>query len=251
MISREAKALYYSLFGVFMRFNGAFYKALRAPGSGNSNTVRVHLGPGQKNYLTGWINADANFISAKCDVWVNLENPLPFKPNSVDVFYSHHVIEHLADCNLVSHFKQMFRALKPGGMIRVGGPNGDMAIRKYLAGDASWFGNFPDRHDSIGGKLKNFIFCRNEHLTILTPSYLEEIAKAASFERIEFCVPGKTTSNPQAIDARILERNRGVRRPIRTRYCSSAIRPSCRGNCDALAQSSQLAEVARPSRVTA
>jgi predicted SAM-dependent methyltransferase len=204
MISRKAKARFYFVMGVPMRVNGVVYRALWAPRTGNGSFVKVHLGPGQKNYLTNWINVDANFVTAKCDVWANLEHPLPFRENSVDVFYSHHVIEHLPDSMLVEHFRQMFHCLKPGGMIRAGGPNGDMAVRKYLEGDASWFGNFPDHHESIGGKLKNFIFCRNEHQTILTPSYLKEVAMAAGFERLTICIPGKTTTNPRAITKDIL-----------------------------------------------
>ena len=205
MISRETKALYYAVMRIPMRLSGLVYWAVRAPKRGNKTTIKVQLGPGQKNYLDGWINLDANFLTAKCDVWANLENPLPFRNDSVDVFYSHHVIEHLPDRKLVWHFREMFRCLKRGGMVRAGGPNGDMAIRKYLEGDEKWFGNFPDRHARIGGKLKNFIFCRNEHLTILTPSYLREIAEAAGFERISVCTPGRSTTNADLIEERLLE----------------------------------------------
>jgi len=204
MISREAKAAYYAVFRVPMRISGALFRAVKAPASGNSKLIRVQLGPGQRNYLANWINLDANFLTAKCDVWANLEDPLPFRDNSVDVFYSHHVIEHISDRNLSKHFLEMHRCLKPGGMIRVGGPNGDMAIRKYLHGDASWFSDFPDRHSSIGGKLNNFIFCRNEHLTILTPSYLEELSTMAGFERFSICTPGRTTTNPELITEEVL-----------------------------------------------
>jgi hypothetical protein len=64
---------------------------------------------------------------------------------------------------------------------------------------------FPDRHASIGGKLANFIFCRNEHLTILTPSYLFEIAAAAGFERPKICIPGRTTTKPSLIQEPVLK----------------------------------------------
>ncbi len=184
-----------------MLLNGRLYKTLRAPTRG---VVCVQLGPGQKNYLSGWINVDANIVTAKCDVWANLKDPLPFRDETVDVFYSHHVVEHLPDRLLVSHFKELYRCLKSGGMFRVGGPHGHNALQKYLQKDLSWFGDFPDRHESIGGKLVNFIFCRNEHLTLLTPSYLEEIARAAGFERLTICEPTKTTSNPAQIDHRVL-----------------------------------------------
>ena len=53
------------------------------------------------------------------------------------------VIEHLPD--LPGHFAEMFRALKPGGVFRIGGPNGDSAIRKFVEGDSAWFSDFPDK----------------------------------------------------------------------------------------------------------
>ena len=196
MISREAKALYYTIMGVPMRLNGFLYKAFRAPRPGNKQVIKVQLGPGQNNYLEGWINLDANFLTAKCDVWANLENPLPVRNGSVDLFYSHHVIEHLPDKKLVWHFQEMFRCLKPGGLVRTGGPNGDMAIRKYLEGDANWFGNFPDRHESIGGKLKNFIFCRmNISRSSLLPIFLK-LPRLPGSKEFLFTSPAKQRPTP-------------------------------------------------------
>jgi predicted SAM-dependent methyltransferase len=102
----------------------------RVPESGH---VRVQLGPGQRHYLDGWINVDANMFTAKCDVWSDISGKLPFRDESIDAIYSHHVIEHLPD--LPTHFRELHRVLKPGGVIRVGGPNGDAAMREYVAGN--------------------------------------------------------------------------------------------------------------------
>jgi len=204
MISRRLKTAYYTVMRIPMRLNGVVYKAFRAPSTGSSNLVLVQLGPGQRNYLEGWINLDSNFVSARIDVWANIEDPLPFRDGSIDVLYSHHVVEHLRDMHLVGHFRDIFRALKPGGSIRIAGPNGDMAIDRFLADDRDWFVDFPDAHVSTGGKLVNFIFCRNEHLTLLTRSYLEEIATEAGFEKLSFPLAGKATTMPDVIDARIL-----------------------------------------------
>jgi predicted SAM-dependent methyltransferase len=202
MISRQLKSLYFAAMRLPMLVSGVIYKKFCAPTHG---VVRVQLGPGQKNYLSGWINVDANFLTARCDVWANLEDPLPFPDETVDVFYSHHVVEHLPDRLLLTHFKELYRCLKRGGMFRVGGPHGHNAIQKYLEQDLSWFGDFPDRHESVGGKLVNFIFCRNEHLTLLTPSYLEEITRLAGFERLAICEPSKVTTNPALIDQSVLD----------------------------------------------
>jgi hypothetical protein len=86
----------------------------------------------------------------------------------------------------------------------VGGPNGDSAMRKYLEGDADWFIEFPDRRTSLGGRFENFIFCRQEHLTILTYSWLEELASAAGFVEIRACRPGGETCHPDRFNPDVL-----------------------------------------------
>lgn len=182
-----------------MRFNGLIYRALRAPREG---LVKVHLGPGQNKYIDGWINVDANAFTAKCDVWADLRNPLPFRSATVDAFYSHHVIEHLPD--LEAHLSEVFRCLKPGGIYRVGGPHGDSALRKFAENDAAWFGDFPEKRRSIGGRLANFIFCRNEHLTLLTTSFLDELLTDAGFAEIKTCAPITQTYEPGLIDSHLL-----------------------------------------------
>jgi predicted SAM-dependent methyltransferase len=197
------KALYYAAMSVPMQLSAAVYRTWLAPASGNSAKVCVHLGPGQEGYKSGWINVDANIISARIDVWADFRNKLPFRDNSVDVFYSHHVIEHLPDSSLPFHFREMYRCLKAGGAIRVGGPNGDEACRNFLAENHDWFHQyreFPDQHDSLGGQLVNFLLCRGEHLTILTRSYLSELLKAAGFVKIVFRSPICDTGYPDLLD---------------------------------------------------
>jgi len=202
MLPRSAKAFFYAAAGPLMKLNGAIYRQFRAPTAG---VVKVQLGPGQGKYLSGWINVDANAFTATCDVWADLRNKLPFRDGTVDVIYSHHVIEHLPDALLHFHFRDLFRCLKPGGVFRIGGPNGDSATRKFVEGDTEWFGDFPDKRESVGGRFTNFIFCRGEHLTILTFSWLEEVALAAGFKRLLLCQPVKETNFPQLIDAHVLE----------------------------------------------
>lgn len=176
-----------------MKVNGHFYRHFRAPRDGGA-LFKVHLGPGQKNYIDGWVNVDANRFTAKCDIWANLLNPLPFHDGTVDAMYSHHVVEHLP--RLEFHFQDVFRCLKPGGKYRVGGPNGDAAMRKFIAEDKEWFSDFPDNRSSIGGRFENFIFCRKEHLTILTFSFLEEIMSKVGFAKITRRLPVKETCDP-------------------------------------------------------
>src|SRR5437868_13005228 len=167
-----------------MWLNGSVYRAVRAPRSG---THKVHLGPGRRNYLPGWINVDANMFTGKCDIWTDFARHLPFRDETIEALYSHHVIEHLSD--LDRHFEEAYRCLKPGGVYRVGGPNADNAIKKFVEGDAGWFKDWPDKRQSLGGRLNNFILCRNEHRAILTESYLRELMEGAGFREIVNCMP--------------------------------------------------------------
>lgn len=188
MISRKARAAYYGIAGPVMWLNSKLYRAFRAP---RRPHLRVQLGPGKKNYIPGWLNLDANIVSARPDVWADLRNPLPFHDGSVECFYSHHVIEHLP--NLQAHLADAFRALQPGGVYRMAGPNGDAAMKKFVEGDIAWFNsNFPDKRRSLGGRLENFLCCRGEHVTLLTFSFLDELLLDAGFARVNQCLPGET-----------------------------------------------------------
>ena len=205
MIGPQLRATYYALTRVPMWINGRLYKRLRAPHPGNK-PIKVQLGPGRAKYLDGWINVDANFISAKIDVWADLRDELPFRDNSVDVFYSHHVVEHLPDSLLSFHIDEMFRCLKKGGVIRIWGPNAEAAAQKLIEGDRNWFGDFPEKRESIGGRFANFILCAGDHRTILTFSYIQEIASAIGFVDTHRCKPVTETAYPDLIGKEVLSR---------------------------------------------
>ena len=191
MIPASLKSTYYLFFSPIMRINSYLYKKIFSP-SKSEKQIFVQLGPGKTNYLEGWINVDSNIISSKLDVWCDLRYGIPFKKLTVDAFYSHHVIEHLP--NLKGHFKEIYTCLKQGGIYRMGGPNGDNAIKKFIENDHFWFSDFPEKRKSIGGRFENFIFCKGEHVTILTFSMLEEMLYEVGFKKIMLKSPVKETS---------------------------------------------------------
>ena len=199
MVPRSLKAAYYVLLSPLMRLNATRHRLVP---SSLRRSRRAHLGPGQKNYIKGWINVDANFLTSRPDVWADLKYKLPFPDGSLDAIYSHHVIEHLPDLDF--HFQDMFRCLRPGGVIRVGGPHGDNAMRAMRDGLHDWFGEWPTKRRSLGGRLENFIFCKGEHVTILTESFLHELAQDAGFVDIRTCLPKQSTFG-ETFDAAVVD----------------------------------------------
>jgi hypothetical protein len=93
--------------------------------------------------------------------------------------------------------KRFFVASSPEVFIGVGAPNGDSAIKKFTEGDSRWFPDFPDERSSIGGRLENFIFCRGEHLTIVTFSFLEEVLSLQGFVEVRLRKPVIETGYPE------------------------------------------------------
>ncbi len=72
----------------------------------------------QNDYHYKWIGNDYNFD-------LNSLEPFPIKSNSVSKFYSAHTVEHLHETAFPHFFNEVYRCLKPGGMVRVTTPNFD------------------------------------------------------------------------------------------------------------------------------
>ena len=100
MLKRYQKNLFYIIATPLMIINSFRLKYLNS--FKKNSVLKLHLGPGKKNYIDEWINIDANMFTGKCDLWLDLRNKLPFKNSSVDYCYSHHMVEHLP--NMKSHF---------------------------------------------------------------------------------------------------------------------------------------------------
>lgn len=90
--------------------------------------LRLHLGCGF-NYLPGWVNSD--LVGGKVDLAWNLLSPLPFADNSVDAIFTEHVFEHMPYSHALQVLAHCRRALKPGGVLRVGVPDAGMYARMY------------------------------------------------------------------------------------------------------------------------
>jgi SAM-dependent methyltransferase len=66
--------------------------------------------------------------------------PLPIDSLTAEIIYTSHTIEHVKEASVQNLFKEAWRALKPGGILRVTtGPDAETDFRALMRGDADWY----------------------------------------------------------------------------------------------------------------
>jgi predicted SAM-dependent methyltransferase len=99
----------------------------------NQTNWRVVLGPGE-HYYEGWLNLDLIPHDPRF-IWFDARAPLWLPDESADIVFSEHMIEHISYADGVALLTDIFRVLKPGGMVRIATP--DLARTCALAGERS------------------------------------------------------------------------------------------------------------------
>ncbi len=65
--------------------------------------------------------------------------PLPIETGTAEIIYSSHTVEHVADEADTRLFAEAYRALVPGGILRLTMPDFDRALKAFQRGDNQWF----------------------------------------------------------------------------------------------------------------
>lgn len=100
--------------------------------------MKLNIGCGQHR-LDGWVNIDtASFPSV--DMIHDARTRFPYLDNSIDFVFSEHFIEHISLENGIIFFTEMYRLLKPGGVIRTAAPDLDVTIDQFV--HDSWRDDF-------------------------------------------------------------------------------------------------------------
>ena len=93
--------------------------------------TKVELGSFTKR--EGWMTVDKD---PRADLPWDLTNPLPFCDNTIDGFYSSHLLEHLPYPHpMKTLIISRLRCLKPGGFFSVAVPNARLYIEGYGKGE--------------------------------------------------------------------------------------------------------------------
>ena len=90
--------------------------------------VRVQIGSGRR-ILPGWINTDISYYSP---AHLDLLQPWPVPPGSVQFVFGDNVIEHLRLDEARIALRHIYRAMGPGGVLRLATPDVEASARSYL-----------------------------------------------------------------------------------------------------------------------
>lgn len=97
-------------------------------------------------YHPAWQNVDhmsdyyASDLNNNIDIdWdISALGPMPVPDNSALAIYSSHTIEHIMDAHAEHMFREAYRALKPGGFLRVTTPDIDLYYNAYVDQDETF-----------------------------------------------------------------------------------------------------------------
>lgn len=90
---------------------------------------KLHLGCGTK-HIDDYTNIDIRYLPGVDEV-NNIRFLRRYKPNSVDVIYACHVLEHFGRWEYKTVLERWFELLKPGGVLRLAVPDFNAVCQYY------------------------------------------------------------------------------------------------------------------------
>jgi predicted SAM-dependent methyltransferase len=152
--------------------------------------LRLHVGCGTL-YKDGWVNVD--LAGTKVDFPWDLAEPLPFAPRSVDAIFHEHLLEHLTYTQGIELHRRCLGLLKPGGVLRIGVPDGGAALQAYAMATPGDGGQWPTAMARVASLTYD-----SGHRSIYDAETLELSCMAAGFVKAECREFGEGDLRPNA-----------------------------------------------------
>ncbi len=134
----------------------------------------------------GWINSDLNDRPG-VDIVCDIRDGLPVEDDWFDYVVSMHALPMIPYPELVPVLGELRRALRPGGVLRLGLPDVERGIQAFLRGDRDYFLVPDDEVRSLGGKFVVHMLWYGWSVTMFTRDFIEELLVKAGFRQIAHC----------------------------------------------------------------
>lgn len=146
----------------------------------------------------GWVNCDikdGTGIDISCDI----RDGLPLEASSIDYAVSVHALPELPYPDVELALMELHRVLRPGGVLRLGLPDFEKAMRAYEEGNAAYFLIPDDDARSLGGKLIVQMTWYGYSKSMYTFDFAEELLYGVGFRRVVRCEYRQTVSEHPGI----------------------------------------------------
>lgn len=137
--------------------------------------TKLNLGCFNKK-MYGFINVDIR-ADVEPDVQDNIFLLKKFEPNSVDLIYACHVLEHIERKQVTLALKRWYEVLKPDGMVRIAVPDFEAVAAHYL-----YWKQLHLLYSALGGSQRHEADYHLSHFDFIT---LKEQLMLAGFSSIE------------------------------------------------------------------
>jgi ubiquinone/menaquinone biosynthesis C-methylase UbiE len=147
---------------------------------------RLHWGCGPITPY-GWINSD---IQARLgvDVVADILAGLPIEAEQFDYAVAIHALPEIPIREQERALRELWRVLKPGGILRLGLPDMDKAIRAYLSKDIDYFFLIPDDvATTISGKMITQLLWYSVSRCMFTAEFATELLTRSGFRDVKLC----------------------------------------------------------------
>jgi ubiquinone/menaquinone biosynthesis C-methylase UbiE len=154
---------------------------------------RLHWGCGPITPY-GWVNSDLQ-PHPGVDVPADILAGLPLPADSFDYIVAIHALPEIPIREQERALRELHRVLRPGGVLRLGLPDMDKAIRAYVSKDIDYFFLIPDEAaKTISGKMITQLLWYSISRCMFTAEFATELLQRSGFRDTKICSFRETSS---------------------------------------------------------
>lgn len=145
---------------------------------------RAHYGSGA-DFRKGWVNIDIQTLAGPTDrpyVSADLTGRHPFPDACFQFGFSQDFLEHLSQADSLRFLYEVYRCLKPGGVMRLSFPGLQGVLRRHYRGH--------DFEDVVTGEKEAYLDW--EHLHFYGPESLSQVARHIGFSEVRLADYGQS-----------------------------------------------------------